>query len=331
MTQMKQAVPTFQQSTRLKYVNVTTLTKPVGGGITQIDIPKSGLLHRLYLRISVTTAGALSVLNPYGISAAIRRVRLTLNSGIDLINISGPGYHWLLRDMVDNFLDVSAQSTARNAILTATTYNLDMVLPVSLNAKDAIGLVMLQNEETLATLVIDWESDANLATGMTLTGTCTPMMAVFEVPQDPRSYPDLSVLQQIIEDSVAVPAGADYTYNWQRGATYLGTYHLMQANGFTRAVLRAQQSMILADLDAGRMVALQNSINERDLTLSGGAITGSDKRIFWDFSGTDGLGMFGVGRDVIDSSRLTDLATVITPAGVATLTTVRRQLIRVRG
>ena len=69
----------FETSTRLKYIKLPVQTRPVGGGATSVDLPRSGLLGRIYLQINVTIAGGLSAPNVNGVPSCIRRVRLTLN------------------------------------------------------------------------------------------------------------------------------------------------------------------------------------------------------------------------------------------------------------
>lgn len=319
----------FDTNTRLKYIRMPSMARPAGGGTTQVDLPRSGILQKIYLNITGTIGGTVGAVNANGFCSIIKRVRLTLNSGVDLFNISGPGYHYLLREQNDVYSDPVPQSNGRVAI-TAIATNLDMVLPVAINSKDPIGLVMLQNEQTLATLVVEWEADATVtATGTFTSFQVTPMLAVFEVPNNVKDWPPLNILHTCIEDTQAIPGATDYTYNWPRGNTYLSVNHFLSTVAWTRAQLRVQQSIYLADVTPGLHTILANSQTVgRDLTLaSPSVITGNDKRIFWDFSGSDGLGMFGTVRDVVDSSRLTDIASIITVGGAATLLTQRRQLI----
>lgn len=317
----------FVRSTRLKYLELSGITKGTGGTTHAVQLPSSGLLHRVYLYASMTVAGSLSAPNAKGASSIISNVRLDLNTGFQILNISGAGFTWLLRDQIDLYQDPTPQNTGRAAV-TATTFNLDMVLPVAINSKDPIGLIALQNQETICTMTLTFENDATVATGATVTGTVSPTLAILEVPADSDNWPRLDVIHQILEDSVAVPAGADYPYNWPRGGTYLSVFHLLFTNGFTRCVVRAQQSNYIMTLTPGRMITIQNSIAQREMTLAGGAITGADKRIFIDFMGSDGLGAFNTGRDVLPTKDLTDMASVITPAGAATMITIRRQLVQ---
>ena len=50
--------------------------------------------------------------------------------------------------------------------------------------------------------------------------------------------------------------------------------------------------------------------------------------VLWDLMGSSGLGMYDKTRDTIDSSKLTDLATVVQASAAGNLVTVRRQLVQ---
>jgi hypothetical protein len=321
----------FDTSTRQKFIKLPTQTKPTGGGTTSIDLPRSGLLNRIYVQVSVTVSGTVTTANASGIPTVLRRIRLSLNNGIDIFNVSGLGYQYLVREQIDNYADASPQ--ASRAVVTAATFNLDFIIPIMMNNRDPIGLIMLQNEQTLATLVLDWEADSNviLTGGGTYTATAVPVLAVFEVPVRQEDWPPLNVVHSIIEDQQAIPGAGDFTYNWPRGNTYLGVYHLITpvATVYTQARLRTQQSIFLEDIAPADMRAIfNNTTNQgRDMLLAGTALTGAGNRIFWDLMGTDGLGSYGTVRDVINSAALTDLASIITASASGTLFSVRRQLI----
>jgi hypothetical protein len=319
----------FETATRLRTRVLPTLTKPSGGGVTQIDLPQSGYLGWITLNITGSISGTLSSPNPLGLASVIRRVRVITNTGLDLVNISGPGYHYLLRDMVFGTHDPVPQSNARNAVATGS-FNLDMVIPIALNVRDPVGLVLLQNKDFTVTLVVEWETDTTVATGATVTATCVPVVYLFEVPPRPEDRPDISVAHVIYEDSTAIPAAGDFEYRWQRTNVYLGVYHLLTGTTYSRARLRVQEGIFLEEHTPDTMRQRFASLTGRDMNLSG-ALTGYSQRIFWDFLGSDGLGVFGSVRDVIDGSRLTDLTSVITAAGSGTLITIRRMLVPLLG
>lgn len=318
----------FNRNTRNKIVKLGAITKPTGGGISSpVELPKTGFLARIWLKISVTTAGTITTSNAAGIASAIKRVRLTTNSGIDLFNVSGIGYAYLLQ----NFLELEGingrlpQNQGVTTPVTATTYDLSMVIPVMLNLNDALGLVLLQNEQLQVLLTVEWESDINviLTGGGTLTGTAKPYLEFFTVPVAREDYPALNVIHQIIEDQIAIGATGDYIYNIPRGNTYLQLllgYGLKVAavDNWSRLIVRINQSDILYDYDTDladlRIGFIQN------LTRGKGTIP-------LDWLGSDGFGSYGSARDFINSALLTDFQAVLTASATDTLYAIRRMLL----
>lgn len=315
----------FNGMTRRKIIPMGTLTKPVAGGQSTFQaLPKTGYLARLYLAIRGTVAGTVTGPNALGMASIVRRVRVYLNSGLDVFNVSGAGYHYLLRQSFDQpSIDPVAQSNARSAV-TATTFNLDMVVPIAMNMRDPLGLLLLQSESTLVTVQVDWESDVVVATGgPTVTGTCVIWGEIFTVPPSATDQPPTNVVHQILEETIAIAGAGDVTYVWPRGGVYLQLYHgygMAQAgvDSFNRYKVRAAQSDFIQDtdltyLDMGKMF-------QTGLARLAGTIP-------MDLYASAGLGMYDLMRDTIDTSRLTDIASVITATGAGTLYSLRRQLL----
>lgn len=321
----------FNAATRLSRVVLPTMVKPTGGGATAIQLPKTALLARLYLLITGTVTGTVTTPNPLGFASVVRRVRLTINSGVDIFNVSGPGYHYLLRNFHNIYFDPFPSSNARS-VITATTFDVSILVDVMLNQRDAVGLIMLQNEQTVVTLTIEWESDTVIvsAGGATTAATCVPVMETFAVPQDPANWPNVNVVHSLIEDTQAVSAAGDFTYVWPRGNTYLAIYHALgiaatgATNAFNRLRLRVNQSNFLEDYTTiPQALDVIYNMNHPAVRITGTAV--------FDFMGDAGLGAFGLSRDMINSGALTDIATVITATGAGTLYSIRRQLISLGG
>lgn len=322
----------FERNTRNKIIRLPALTKPAGGGITTIELPKTGFLARLYLSISITTAGTITTQNPLGAASAIKRIRVTTNSGLDLFNVSGVGNTYLLQ----NFQELEAingrqpKNQGTSTLVTATSYNLDMVVPIMLNMHDLVGMVLLQNEQLQVLLSVEWESDVNviLTGGGTLTGTCNPSLEFFTVPVDKADYPPLNVIHQIIEDQIAIGAVGDYIYNLPRGNTYLQMllgYGIAAAGGadnWNRLIMRINQSDILYDYNVGLIDQRVGYIN--NLTRALGTIP-------LDLLGSDGLGAYGTARDFINSALLTDFQLVLTTTATGNLFVIRRMLLPLGG
>lgn len=313
----------FVANTRRKIVQIPTQTRPVGGGTTSINLPKTGLLATIVLAIRGSVAGTLTVPNPLGFASIINRVRLTLNSGIDIFNVSGAGYNYLLREVVESeYVDISSQNNARSAV-TAAAFNLDMLIPVAINMRDPLGLILLQNEQTLLTLNIDWTADTPVATGATVTATAIPYIELFTVPVDPADFPPINIIHQTLEDQQAISGAQDWVYNWPRGNTYLQVLHgvgigAAGADGFSKAQIRVNQSDYLQSTDIPYLDLEFRRLRGRARPAGG---------VFFDLLGTSGLGNYGLTRDVFNSSLVTDLASVITTSGAYTAYNVRRQLV----
>jgi hypothetical protein len=196
-----------------------------------------------------------------------------------------------------------------------------------LNMSDPVGLIMLQNEQLQVLLSVEWEADATVGTGATVTGTATPVIEFFTVPPDKADHPPLNVIHQIIEDQISIAATGDYIYNLPRGNTYLQLLlgygiNASAADNWTRAILRVNQSDIIEDWSVG--VA-----NAMDGYHSG--YTRGLGEIPFDFLATDGLGNYGSARDAINSALLTDFQLVLTASATGTLYVVRRMLMPLVG
>jgi hypothetical protein len=314
----------FQDNTRRKFIPLTSQAKGATNPLSW-DIPKTGLLGGIFLNITGSVAGTLSAPNALGMSSIIRKVRLITNGGIDLVNISGPGYAYLLRYHLENYVDATPQNTGKVAV-TATTFNLDMYIPTVLNSRDPIGLFMLQNEQTLVQLQVEFEADAVVATGATVTATVIPSVEVFTVPVDPKDWPALNTVQQIIEDTRVISGAGDYDYSWPRGNTYVQVLHglgiaVSAVDTWTRAKLIVNQSEILADYTPGLASVEFNKMHGYARGLGS---------IPFDMIGTSGMGTFGSSRDLLYSALVTEMVSRLTASGAATLYTVRRQLVALR-
>lgn len=315
----------FMNATRMRRQLGDTFTRPTGGGRTTISLPRSGILSDIFLNISGTVAGTLSAPNALGMASIVRRVQLQLNNGINVYDSSGAGYSYLVAPMLDAGQVVTPQNTGQ-AIVTATTFNLDMKIPVAINNREELGLIMLQNTDVIATLVIDWESDAVVATGATITATVVPTYTLFDVPVNQADMPFLGAIHRITEDSQVIAGAGVVNYQWPIGNVYLGVYHLC-IGSYTRAQCIAQQSNIYYDYtpDSHRMI--MNSVLFADTNTVGGQQTGYNERLWFDFLMSDGGGAFGSTRDVIDTLKYSDIKTVLTAAAAGTLYSVKRELV----
>ena len=317
----------FDTATNRLVQKLPTQTKPTGGGVTRLELPKTGFLAGLMLRISATVTGSLSNENAYGASSIVNRVRLITNSAVDLINMSGVGYAYLFDEMQGLGVHrATGQNQGRTAV-SAATFNLDMYLPIALNLRDPIGLFMLGNEQTVVTLEIDWLADASVATGATVAATAVPYMEFFTVPQRREDYPPLNVLHTITEDQESVAATGEYTKAMPRGNTYVAVAHGLGigasgSDSFDTFQRRVNQSTYIYNGD-------DDSLDIEHRMLRGRARPGGV--VVVDFAATAGLGKFGSTRDLINTAQITNLDHIFNATATGTLFTVREELVPIIG
>lgn len=316
----------FAVNTRRKILPLTgAITRPVGGGtFGPYTLPKTGLLARLYIALRGNIAGTLTTPNALGQASIITRVRVVANSGLDIFNVSGAGMNYLLRNALESeYIDPFGQSTATSAV-AAGAFNLDMIIPIAVNLRDPSGLLMLQNEQTIVNLYIDWLADTSVASGATITLTTGDLfMEVFTVPPDPQDWPNLNIVHQCLEDQQQVPGAGDFPYNWPRGNTYMAVYHgfgigAAGTDNFSRLALRVNQSDYLQNTPPDYLDVEYRLLRGRARPPGG---------VFIDLAASSGLGNYALARDLLNSALVTDLATVVTANGAGTLFTVRRQLL----
>lgn len=320
----------FESATRRKIVQLPTLTRPAGGGVTTIQLPKAGILSKIFLAIRMTDVGIPGAPHALGWAAAIRSVRLSINDGNDICQMSGVGFNYFLRTAMELEQDVVPQSVALTAVAVAAGVNLDMVIPVAVNSRDTAGMIMLQSDQTTVTLSIEWETDAILGGGVAVfSGTATPYLETFSVPASAADLPSFDVIHQILEENSAVAGAGTLTYRWPRGNTYLQVFHGLGmatgagggADAFSRYQLRVNQSDFIQDTDVNFLSLQRNmaALSPRRLGV-----------IPVDLMSSAGLGMYDRVRDTINSALVTSLDSVIVATGAGTLFTLRRQLVNLK-
>jgi hypothetical protein len=311
----------FVGSTRRKLLKLGAVAKGTTNPLT-FQIPQTGYLSKIYLSITGAVAGTLSAQNALGFSSVVRRIRLQANNGISLMDLSGPGYHFLLRDHIDAYGDPVPWANGRTAI-TATTFDVSMVLPVMINSRDTLGAVNLQNEETVVTLQVDFEDDAVVATGATVTATVQPTIEIFTIPERQEDRLSLRTIHQILEDARVISGAGQLDYALPRGNTYLYAGHMIGA-GVSGSDLWTTADLVVNQSDTLEAFTVQSQ------RLQFGTSHGRDRllgTVHYDFAGTSGLGMFSSLRDAINSQAVTEFLSRLNITGAVTLRTLRRQLV----
>src|SRR3954471_4766149 len=244
-TQNKQLSPQdrailFAQATRQNFQTLPAQRITAENTTVQFTLPKVRLLSRIMLFVEGTatltsTAGtiATSGYSPYNI---LRRVALDLNNGFSPIILSGQDAY--LYDKIG--LDSQAYNPSTNVkantyienIATATgrdsKFHFTLNLPITLNQRDGVGFILLQNDESSTTLTIDVDTLANAYTLNAGNGdrvtfkdlTITPMLETFSIPPIAQAFPDISVLKLVSSKKEIFQAGGSSVIKLPVGTIY---------------------------------------------------------------------------------------------------------------
>jgi hypothetical protein len=321
----------FDAATSLNMVNLETKAY-VSGGTTTWNIPRVGYLAWIDIPISsAVTGGTLGAVSAHGFSAVVKRVHVKVNNIGDIVDISGPGYSYLLMNYINNYINPTPANNGVTAI-TAAAFDLSMRIPISFNDRDYLGAILLQNEQTLATLSIDWEALTTVtATGAITAFNVTPTVYFWTVPEDPAARPPVRYIHQILEDQVTVSGSGAVNYDVPRGGILT---HLLfgagllasSADAWSEAILRLQSSYSKYDFSVATADIAYGATHQMvtGLTPARNRVLGV---LPFDFVGTSGLGCYGKMRDVIDTRNITSMRVVITATGaISPLYAMRRQI-----
>lgn len=202
----------FQQATRQTYQTMASQTANELDTIS-FKLPKARLLSKIFLKVeavaTLKSANATIPLKPFSPYGIFRRIKLDLNNGFSPFTLSGEDLFlysmatWRPDKLMPQastrgmtYVENAASAAGKDAKMQFT-----MQLPVTLNDRDATGLILLQNEETTVDVTIDVGSlkDAfKLAAGDTVTYKSlkvTPVLETFSIPPAEIARPDMSVLK----------------------------------------------------------------------------------------------------------------------------------------
>lgn len=314
-----------------------------------LDLPRTGLLASLFIRVKgnlQVTAGTGTAVykaenynKPYGL---IDRVRLTANSGTEIINVTAMGLairnmisEGSVMDLIGSVLPSGVSGSPVYQFGTANGANpveFTLKVPVAVNERDPLGLILLQNGETLITAGLDF---ARVDTLFTLTGNASVAftgdahftMEYYSVPLTKEDYPDLSLAHTILEDKTDIDSTGVKGYTVPRGNIYQRMIHRVLLNGspagfddVDKLRLVYNQSESPYELEAHDMYAIQRDRYRRDLPQG---------TFVHDFS-YQGIAGLGGNRDLINSKAITDFQSEIFIATGATLGTNNNKLLTVR-
>ncbi|PED82315.1 cytoplasmic protein [Bacillus pseudomycoides] len=205
----------FGIATRQNYQMLPAAAVSGENTMVQFTLPKARLLSKIYLNVeaiatlkSKGTAIQTHDFSPYSI---LRRVSLDLNNGFIPYMLGGRELYLynalrlnpdvLLPGKTDrcmNYIETAATAEGKDAKIKFT-----LELPIALNQRDPMGLVLLQTADSAVTLTVDVETLAKAYSLNTSNGDevlfksmkITPMLETFTIPPIPAAFPDISTLK----------------------------------------------------------------------------------------------------------------------------------------
>lgn len=322
-------------------------------GKSQDNIPPSGLLARIHLSISavatVTLGGGTAAVDWSGPWSSISKVRVTTPGGLDQFALSG--FATYLQNVIEQYqrefeaAQVGAAPTnfanreyAVPVIAGANTWEFGLTIPVALNEREALGLLMMQNAASAFQLSVEFNSSGYsltagqapvLVTGaatVTYTGTITPIIESFAVPEDRAiPLPPADFAHTYKEFTQTIGGVGDQTIAITDRFRFLSIAHFVVMNSQPNTqdidtVALSFSSTFKPEVWPIRAkVRRQHQIYGRSLP---------NGLVVHDFL-NQGFPNFGTLRDTVEGQKVSDLKSIITVNSAATLGTNASRILTV--
>jgi hypothetical protein len=280
---------------------------------------------------------------PFAPFNLLRRVSVDLNNGFSPFSLAGRDLYFynLIRH---NSTIYQRQSIGRGKVvqgLTASAAGADNTvrfivdLPLTLNQRDPIGLILLQNQEVSVNITIDIDQATKIldsVEGYTValkTLNVTPFTETFSVPASPNAFPDLSVLKLVQSKKDPIAGAGLKTIDLPTGTTYRKLLLFIEdANGVGVADTSISGNIDLifnqADIPysiSPKLLAVENQ-EQYGQTLPAGLYV-------FDFT-DQGFVNYGGSRDYIDTEKLTMFQARFSAPGAGNITAIYETLSRLQ-
>ncbi len=290
------------------------------GQTLRFDLPKSRFLSKILLNVkgtfkathaSKTTFTEMTI----GRYNLLKQVRVSINNGFNPFQISGKSLK--LYNIINNLSkpdsDVFGMDTFGNTVSSSgatNTVNFTLEIPLTLNDRDAVGLILLQNDETYVTMELDLGGivDCMTDTDVTISAesiVITPTLHTFSIPKDPNAVPDYSVIKLVNQQKDNILGDGETITKLSTGLTYRKMIIIVETDSKGTPMPHAQVQSFQIALNEGDTpynisadtLAYQNW-KDYDGALPLGVYV-------FDWSG-QGIPNLGGGRDYIDTAQMTE-------------------------
>lgn len=323
----------FKLATR-QYVQTLPSMTFAEGQTVSVILPKSRFGQKLYLQVAgafTTTHASKTTFakTPFDKYNLLKQIRLQLNNGFNPYQISGRDLYFYnqVSNCVNDYLDADPFGTTQlgNVVSvggTSNTIKFTLEMPLTINDRDEVGIINLQNPETSVTLSIDCDTIKNsLMTDTDITTSAvsiviTPILVSFTIPALPDAVPDYSIMKLVGEDMRNVPSNGEFRIALPTGLTY------------RKLLIFVASDTIGTALDTTKLTKVQIAFNQADIPVSvptdylafrnKADYQGSlPKGVFCLDFATQGLANLGGSRDYIDTEGITNFELILTFSGLS--------------
>jgi hypothetical protein len=340
----------FAQATRQNLQTMPTQSISQENQSLSFTLPKARLLSKIYLNVeavatlkSNTAAIPLDAYSPFQI---LRRVSLDLNNGFMPFIVDGRSlmqYNMVrLNPSVYNTQKVTERAmnyveTAASVGGTDAKIQFTIELPITLNPRDPVGLVLLQNEATQVSLTVDVATlskayvpnVANVDSVTFKSLKVTPVVETFTIPSVPQAFPDLSVLKLVSAKGDTFAGGGQNVLKLNVGTIYRKMIvYLEDANGVPFKDIDIQGNIELVFNQSDIPYSIKPSVLAH-LNASQLGYNLPDGMFVFDFT-NNGIPNLGGSRDYVDTEKLSEFWIRFSSTKSGKITVVSENLARLR-
>lgn len=340
----------FGKSTRQNIQMLPKQTVNQGQQTVQFTLPKARLLSKISFdviaKIKIKHASQTTikqdVFSPYKL---LRRVQLDLNNGFSPFVIGGKELAMYNMIRLNPSVIIPQNKNSRGMCFfptcvassagTDNTFKFTVELPVALNQRDAIGLILLQNEATQVTLSIDIANGADIfenQEGYTVdiqSVEISPSTETFSVPAIEQAFPDLSVIKLVNSKTETFAGSGQNIIKLATGTMYRKLLFYVTDNDgipFKDEDITSNIELIFNQADINYSIRAESlaHLNESNLGYSL-----PEGLFIFDFT-YQGIPNLGGTRDIIDTEKLTEFWLRFSSQKSGKITVVSENLARLK-
>lgn len=234
----------FAKATRQNHQQLPAQMVTTGNTTMEFTLPKARLLSKLWLDVEaqVTVEGTINT-DYLNLHRLIRRITLDLNNGFspvlasaeDIATMNALTYTgWNQFDSVVapsvNEYEFRKHSSHMYAVDSndgkTFTFNFFLPIPVCIDEKNLLGMILLQSPETVVNLSLDIGNGMEIFTNEEVTSAKVDyvkakcMVETFSIPSQKIAFPELSVLKLVNSRTDAFPGAGQNIVKLATGTIY---------------------------------------------------------------------------------------------------------------